>query len=197
MRGGPFPREFCARAARTSILLCMCLRIGLRIILLIVALPVAAPAQTASSWHVMQDGVAFFTWNHQGGPRGGTDFGVLNWWMGMAERPAGGGRIRFNLMLSLDPASVGNDGYREIFQVGETLDGFPLIDRQHPHDFLMQGAVVWDGRSLEGTRCFSRVRPSVNRRWAPSRSCIARRLSRTRQRRSAITPSIRRTSRWA
>ena len=46
-------------------------------------------------------------------------------------------------MLSLEPATLGEDGYREIFQVGETLDGMPLIDRQHPHDFLMQAAVVW------------------------------------------------------
>ena len=46
-------------------------------------------------------------------------------------------------MLSLEPATLGDDGYREIFQVGETLDDLPLIDRQHPHDFLMQAAVVW------------------------------------------------------
>ena len=61
----------------------------------------------------------------------------------MAERPAGTGRLRFTLMLSLEPATLGADGYREIFQVGETLDDLPLIDRQHPHDFLMQAAVVW------------------------------------------------------
>ena len=122
----------------------MRLRIGLTLLLSIAVIPASARAQSAPSWHIMQDGVAFFTWNHQGGPRGGTDFGVQNWWMGMAERRAAGGKIRLNLMLSLDPASLGNDGYREIFQVGETLDGFALIDRQHPHDFLIQGAVVWE-----------------------------------------------------
>lgn len=100
-------------------------------------------AASGSAWHVMQDSVAFLTFNHQGGPRGGRDFGSQNWWMGMAERPVGTGTIRFNLMLSLDPATVGNDGYREIFQVGETFDWRPLIDRQHPHDFLMQAALVW------------------------------------------------------
>ena len=46
-------------------------------------------------------------------------------------------------MLSLDPATVGKDGYREIFQAGEALDGRPLIDRQHPHDLFMQLAAVW------------------------------------------------------
>jgi hypothetical protein len=100
------------------------------------------PAQ-AHPWHLMQDGVAFFTYNDQGGDRGGREFGSQNWWMGMAQRPAAGGTLRFSLMLSLEPATVGEDGYREIFQVGEVLDERPLIDRQHPHDFLMQAAVVW------------------------------------------------------
>lgn len=120
----------------------------------LVALPVAAVAQTdphqhpapaapASTWHFMQDGVAWLTLNDQGGPRGGTDFGSQNWWMGMLSRPAGGGTLQFNLMLSLDPLTLGEDGYREIFQVGETLKGVPLIDRQHPHDFLMQASIAW------------------------------------------------------
>jgi hypothetical protein len=91
----------------------------------------------------MQDGIAFLTYNRQGGSRGGRDFGSQNWWMGMAQRRAGTGTLQLNLMLSLDPITLGNDGYREIFQVGETLDGRPLIDRQHPHDVLMQAAIVW------------------------------------------------------
>jgi hypothetical protein len=103
----------------------------------------AAPPQTSAPWHVMQDAVAFLTYNNQGGPRGGSDLGSQNWWMGMAQRPAGTGTLQFNLMLSLDPLTLGNDGYREIFQAGETLDDLPMIDRQHPHDFLMQAAVVW------------------------------------------------------
>jgi hypothetical protein len=97
----------------------------------------------AESWHVMQDGVLFLNLNHQGGSRGGTELAPQNWWMGMAQRPAAGGRLQFNLMLSLDPATLGSDGYRELFQVGETVDDRPLVDRQHPHDFLMQAAVVW------------------------------------------------------
>ena len=91
----------------------------------------------------MQDGVAFFTFNDQGGPRGGRDYNVQNWWMGMATRPLAGGTLQLNAMFSLEPATLGSDGYREIFQAGETLDGLPLIDRQHPHEFLMQAAAVW------------------------------------------------------
>ncbi len=118
----------------------------------ILAAPVAAAAQTephqhpapaASGWHFMQDGVVWLTYNNQGGPRGGDEIGSQNWWMGMWSRPASGGTLQFNLMLSADPLTLGSDGYREIFQVGETLDGLPLIDRQHPHDFLMQASVGW------------------------------------------------------
>ena len=46
-------------------------------------------------------------------------------------------------MFSLDPATTGADGYRELFQVGETYHGAPLVDRQHPHDLLMQASLAW------------------------------------------------------
>src|SRR4051812_20001471 len=100
-------------------------------------------AQPSSSWDLMQDGIVFALFNHQGGPRGGDQLIVPNWWMGMASRSAGRSRLTLNAMLSLDPASVGTNGYREIFQVGEAVDGRPLIDRQHPHDLFMQLAAVW------------------------------------------------------
>jgi hypothetical protein len=98
---------------------------------------------SASAWHIMKDGVVFLTFNHQGDGRGGDELVSQNWWMGMAERRAAGGTLRFNLMLSLEPATVGKDGYRELFQIGETVDDRALIDHQHPHDLLMQAAVVW------------------------------------------------------
>jgi hypothetical protein len=104
----------------------------------------AEPAGASSSpWHLMQDGVLFLNLNDQRSSRGGTELAPQNWWMGMAQRPAGGGTLQINLMASLDPATLRGDGYRELFQVGETLDHRPLVDRQHPHDFLMQAAVVW------------------------------------------------------
>ena len=34
-------------------------------------------------------------------------------------------------------------GYRELLQIGETFDGQPLVDYQHPHDLFMQLAAVW------------------------------------------------------
>lgn len=96
-----------------------------------------------TGWTFMQDGVVHGLFNHQGGPRGDDEFKVPNWWMGMASRQAGKGDLTLTAMLSLDPATVGKSGYSEIFQVGEALDGRPLIDRQHPHDFFMQLAAAW------------------------------------------------------
>lgn len=94
-------------------------------------------------WQLMQDGIVFAEFNHQGGPRGGNEFVVPNWWMGMASRKTSRGQLTLTGMLSLDPATVGKAGYREIFQAGEALNGRPLIDRQHPHDLFMQLAAVW------------------------------------------------------
>jgi hypothetical protein len=95
------------------------------------------------SWQLMQDGIVFAEFNHQGSPRGGDEFVVPNWWMGMATRDTARGRLTFTGMLSLEAATVGRSGYREIFQAGEALDGLPLIDRQHPHDFFMQLGAIW------------------------------------------------------
>jgi hypothetical protein len=99
--------------------------------------------EAAGRWQFMQDAVVFAEFNHQSGPRGGSEFIVPNWWMGMASRKIARGDLTLTGMLSLDPATVGKDGYRELFQVGETFNGAPLVDRQHPHDLFMQLAAVW------------------------------------------------------
>ena len=126
-------------------------------LVVVAALSIAAAAQAqdqqpmptmdmpmeSTGWQFMQDGIAFGLFNHQGGPRGGDEFKVPNWWMGMASRKAGTSQLTFNTMLSLDAATVGKKGYREIFQSGEVVDGRPLIDRQHPHDLFMQIAGIW------------------------------------------------------
>ena len=102
-----------------------------------------AHGQPPSSWTFMQDGVVFAMLNDQGSPRGSTEFRAPNWWMGMFERRLGSGAFTVTMMVSLDPATVTPKGYGEIFQIGETYHGSPLIDRQHPHDFLMQAAAIW------------------------------------------------------
>jgi hypothetical protein len=110
--------------------------------------PAPAPEAQATGmmlggWHVMHDGVVFLNFNRQGGPRGDTELKSQNWWMSMFSRQAGPGHLTLSAMLSLDPLTVGDEGYALLFQAGETYQGRPLIDRQHPHDFLMQLAAVW------------------------------------------------------
>lgn len=115
-----------------------------------IAAPVSAqehvhqpPAAPAVGWRAMQDGVIYAMFNNQGGPRGDREFVLPNWWMGMASTDRGRHRFGFSGMLSLDALTVGKSGYSELFQAGEQLDGEPLVDRQHPHDFLMQLAALW------------------------------------------------------
>jgi len=96
-----------------------------------------------SGWQFMQDGVVFGVFNHQASPRGGDEFRAPNWWMGMLTRKIGSSQLTLNTMFSLDPATAGKRGYAEILQVGEALGGRPLIDRQHPHDLVMQLAAIW------------------------------------------------------
>jgi hypothetical protein len=121
---------------------------ALRALCCVVACFASAPALTAqeppaAKWQFMQDGIVFADFNRQGGSRGGKEFIVPNWWMGMAARSVGKGMVTLTGMFSLDPATLGKDGYREIFQVGEVLNGLPLIDHQHPHDLFMQLAAIW------------------------------------------------------
>ena len=85
----------------------------------------------------MYDGVAFVTLSHQTGPRGGDELVSTNWLMGMATGQAGPGRLLLTGMLSIEPATMGPRGYRELFQVGETYHFLPIVDHQHPHDLLM------------------------------------------------------------
>ena len=76
----------------------------------------------------MQDAVVYGMFNHQGGPRGGDEVRLPNWWMGMFERKVRSSNLTINTMLSADPLTVGKKGYREIFQVGEVFEGKALID---------------------------------------------------------------------
>jgi hypothetical protein len=97
----------------------------------------------SSGWHFMEDGRLFVEWDHQGSERGGNQFVAPNWWMGMGERKTSHGDLAFTAMLSLEPATVGREGYLALFQAGEVFDGRPIIDRQHPHDLFMQLSAAW------------------------------------------------------
>jgi hypothetical protein len=82
--------------------------------------------------------------------RGGDKLFSTNWIMPMAMRPLGShgqyGQLTLRTMLSLEPATISSRQYPELFQQGETAFGKPIIDGQHPHDFFMELAALYDLR---------------------------------------------------
>jgi hypothetical protein len=95
-------------------------------------------------WMFMVHGFAFGYYNKQNGPRGSEDVGSINWMMLMASRKVGAGHFQFRTMLSLDPLTVTGRGYPLLLQVGETYRGALIRDRQHPHDFWKELAVLYE-----------------------------------------------------
>ena len=90
------------------------------------------------SWNTTLMGTGFLVDTQQSGPRGGDKLYSPNWVMGSAQHRAGSkAAIQFDLMLSLDPATITGERYPLLFQTGETAYGKPLIDGQHPHNFVM------------------------------------------------------------
>jgi hypothetical protein len=92
----------------------------------------------AAQWDLMLHTFVFGQYGKQGGPRGGSQLGSLNWAMIMASHELAGGRFQARTMLSLDAAGVTPRGYPLLLQTGESYHGEPLHDRQHPHDFWME-----------------------------------------------------------
>jgi len=90
------------------------------------------------NWMLMAHGQVFVSQVVQTGPRGGDRFFSTNWIMGMADRPLAGGHLMVRSMFSLEPLTVRKAGYPELFQTGETANGRPIVDAQHPHNFFME-----------------------------------------------------------
>ena len=95
----------------------------------------------ASPWMFMSDAVVNAMFDHQGGPRGANEVRAPNWWMGMATRTAGGGRLTVT-RCSASTADIGRAVSRDVSGRRDAR-GRPIINRQYPHDILMQLAAVW------------------------------------------------------
>ncbi len=99
--------------------------------------PMEGLMQDFGPWSAMLHGSATAVYDSQGGPRGGDKGFVESMLMGMAQRPLDGGTFTVRGMFSLDP--MGKGGYPLLLATGETADGkTALVDRQHPHDFVME-----------------------------------------------------------
>ena len=90
-------------------------------------------------WTLMLHGYADAVYDDQGGARGDQKLLSDNMGMAMASRALGPGTLGLRAMMSLEPSTIGAEGYPLLLQTGETADGVtPLIDRQHPHDLFME-----------------------------------------------------------
>ncbi|MGH9557962.1 MAG: hypothetical protein ACRD30_01890 [Bryobacteraceae bacterium] len=100
--------------------------------------PMPMIMSSLGDWQTMLMGTAFVADTQQSGPRGGDKFFSTNWLMAAAQRPIGSNSaLQLDLMLSLEPATVTDRRYPELFQTGEAAFGEPIIDGQHPHNFIM------------------------------------------------------------
>ena len=89
-------------------------------------------------WVWSGQGQAFLNLNLQ--DRKFRDFTQLesqNWGMVSVSRHSGRARVTFHAMFSAETWTLRRLGSAQALQVGETLDGAPLLDYQHPHDLLM------------------------------------------------------------
>jgi len=94
----------------------------------------------AGSWSLGLHTNVFAGYDDKASDRGDDKFVSINWIMGMARHRLGDGDVTLRTMLSLEPFTVGKEGYPLLLQTGETVDGTPLHDRQHPHDLFMEVA---------------------------------------------------------
>ncbi|GAC1454471.1 MAG: hypothetical protein PVSMB6_10270 [Steroidobacteraceae bacterium] len=105
--------------------------------------PMAGIHEMTGAWLTMLHGYAEVVYDHQGGSRGDEQSFASGMLMVMARRQLTDGALGLRLMISADPA-MGKSGYPLLFQTGETADGrAPLIDRQHPHNLLMEAAATY------------------------------------------------------
>jgi hypothetical protein len=105
--------------------------------------PVHAVHAMAGSWRIMFHSNVFFGWDAQNSDQGDGEVEAPNWFMLMASRELAGGELMLRGMFSLDPVTVGKSGYPLLLQTGETFEGEPLVDRQHPHDLFMELAASY------------------------------------------------------
>jgi hypothetical protein len=86
---------------------------------------------------LMLHGAIFPRYTNVSTRRGDDRIDAPNWFMGMFSRPLWtNAQFGSRLMMSLDPLTEGGRGYPLLFQSGETWNGEPLHDRQHPHDLF-------------------------------------------------------------
>ncbi len=116
------------------------------------ATPVYAFHASRGGWQLMAHENAFVQYLHESGDRGADQAGSINWFMGMAQRSLGRGRIGFRGMFSLESFTIAGCGYPDLLASGEQCDGEQIHDRQHPHDLFMEVSAQYDAPLARGIR---------------------------------------------
>jgi hypothetical protein len=98
------------------------------------------------AWMIMFHGGGFLNAQQQSGPRGADKVFGTSWLMPMAQRTLGPGALTARGMFSLEPATITDEQFPELFQIGETAHGKPIVDGQHPHNLFMELALLYDIR---------------------------------------------------
>ena len=137
----------------------------------------------AGDWLWMAHGDLVGGLNQQGGTRGGTTWAAENWQMVMGSRNLGPGVLDLRTMTSLEPWTLPPGGTPQLLQTGETWQGRPLVDKQHPHDLLIElaGRYTWNladatsvflygglaGEPALGPSAFMHRPSAADNHWAP------------------------------
>lgn len=94
-------------------------------------------------WSGMVHGFFNVVYNEDPAPRGTGETFSTNMFMLSTRHGLAKGKFGFRFMATGEP-TMGSLGYPVLLQTGETFDGRnPLIDRQHPHDLVMELAVTY------------------------------------------------------
>ncbi|WP_267394004.1 MULTISPECIES: hypothetical protein [unclassified Sphingomonas] len=122
----------------------------------------------AGNWMLMAHGYAWGVATDQGGPRGASAAFIESMAMLMGDTDLSD-RLHLQLrgMASLEPA-MGQRGFPNLFATGEVADGAPLVDRQHPHDLMMELSARVDYRLGSGDSLFVYAAPVGEPALGPS-----------------------------
>lgn len=105
--------------------------------------PMEALHGAYGDWMTMLHGSLVLADTQQSGPRGAAATFSESMIMGSARRDIGDSAFTARAMMSADPIN-GAAGYPLLLQTGETANGRdPLVDRQHPHNLVMELALTY------------------------------------------------------
>ncbi len=124
--------------------------------------------KSKGNWTLMFHSEAFLNALQQSGPRGADKVFSTNWFMPMAQRELGPGTFTLRTMFSLEPGTITNRFYPELFQQGETAFSRPIVDGQHPHDFVMELAALYDLKLGENALLSFYVAPTGDPAMGPT-----------------------------